>query len=94
MFGAGHQSLETQRASDSSHSSWMLLPEAKGQWSVTHRRDRLRFSVGEGCYFLKKQDVIPRGLPFGGVNGNIFWLMLMINFGCGLSFHMCVVSLN
>jgi len=65
----------------------MLFPEAQVSMSVMHRRDRLLLSVGEGCYFLKEQDVIPRGLPLGGVNSNILWLMFMINFGCGLSFQ-------
>lgn len=63
--------------------------------SVMDRRHRLLFSVGQRCYFLKKQDVIPRGLPLGKVNSNILWLMFIINFGCGLSFkHLYGVNLN
>lgn len=65
----------------------MLHPEAQVSMSVMHRRDRLHLSAGEGCYFLKEQDVIPRGLPLGRVKSNILWLMFMINFGCGLSFQ-------
>lgn len=65
----------------------MLLPEAQVNTSFMHRRDCLLLSVGEGCYFFKEQDVIPRGLPLGRVKSNILWLMFMINFGCGLSFQ-------
>lgn len=73
----------------------MLVPEAEVSTSVTHRRDCLLFSVGEGCYFLKEQDVIPRGLPLGKVNSDILWLMFLINFGCGLSFqHLYGVNSN
>lgn len=63
--------------------------------SVMHRQPRLIFSDGQRCYFLKKQDVIPRGLPLGKVNSNILWLMFIINFGCGLFFkHLYGVNLS
>lgn len=65
----------------------MLLPEAQVSMSVMHRQDRLLLSAGEGCYFLKEQDVIPRGLPLGRVKSSVLWLMFTINFGFGLSFQ-------